>query len=57
MQNYIAWFIISFIFHYLFLKWVPMNANPFAQRLLAIQVVFFTVLHVQANGALAGLFR
>lgn len=57
LQNYIAWFVISFLFHYLFLKWVPMNANPFAQRLLAIQVVFFAVLHVQANGALAGLFR
>lgn len=56
-QNYIAWFIISFCFHYLFLKWVPMNSNPFAQRLLLIQVVFFAVLHLQANGSLAKLFH
>jgi putative membrane protein len=56
-QNYLAWFIISFMFHYIFLKWVPMNPNSFAPRLLLIQAVFFAVLHVQAGGAIAGWFR
>lgn len=57
LQNYIAWFCISFVFHYIFLKWVPMNANAFAVRLLFIQVVFFTVLHIQAGGSIAAWFR
>ncbi len=55
-QNYIAWFVVSFLFHYLFLKWVPMTSNSMAQRLLLIQIIFFTVLHLKAGGAIAQLF-
>lgn len=57
LQNYVAWYLISFVFHYIFLKWVPMTPNVFAVRLLLIQVVFFAVLHIKAGGAIAAWFR
>ena len=46
MQNYVAWFIISF-FLFLFFRKVNKNlSNRFSTIVLAIQFLFFTILNL-----------
>jgi putative membrane protein len=46
LQNYTAWFAFSFAFNYLFQRLEIDIQNPLAKWLLALQVVFFTVLNL-----------
>ena len=45
IQNYLAWFIVSFLLHLTFKKLMPTSNNPLAIRLLYIEIAFFAVLN------------
>ncbi len=45
VQNYIAWFIISFVIQIIGLKLAPVLNNNLAIRLLLLEVVFFACLN------------
>ena len=45
LQNYIAWFVVSFLLHLTFKKLMPISNNPLAIRLLYIEIAFFAVLN------------
>ena len=46
IQNYLAWFVVSFIFLWVFKMSNTNYNNPVASRLLAAQIVFFMLLNV-----------
>jgi putative membrane protein len=46
LQNYIAWFIVSFAFLIFFYKLHFNKENPLAKALFIIQLVFFTLLRI-----------
>jgi uncharacterized membrane protein len=46
LQNYLAWFVISFLMMLFFRKVNPVLENRFAKVVLAIQFVFFTALNL-----------
>jgi putative membrane protein len=52
IQNYLAWFIISFIFLTIFRSVKPVYRNPVAETLLVTQFLFFILLNCinQFNG-------
>lgn len=46
IQNYLAWFVISFLFLGVF-RWIkPGYNNPVAVRLLTVQLLFFVLLNI-----------
>lgn len=45
-QNYLAWFVVSFIFLWVFKMSNTKYNNPVASRLLAAQIAFFMLLNV-----------
>lgn len=46
IQNYIAWFIAGFVFHYLYLKSVKFTINKLSLSIYLIQLAFFIGLYL-----------
>jgi len=46
IQNYLAWFIISFIFFSIFKLFKNKYSNPVAERLIVSQIAFFVLLNI-----------
>jgi bisanhydrobacterioruberin hydratase len=44
IQNYVAWFIISFVFSFFTLDLIKNNSNPKAIFIYALQWIFFSIL-------------
>ena len=46
LQNYLAWFIISFLFHLIFQQFIPTNHNRVALVIFLSQLLFFVTLNI-----------
>jgi putative membrane protein len=46
LQNYLAWFVISFVLHFLFLRFTVKEQNPLAVSTFLVQLLFFILLNV-----------
>lgn len=46
LQNYVAWFVISFVLHYLFIRAIKFPTNKLSLPVYVIQLTFFIALFI-----------